>query len=168
MSSYMLSLEEKCTNVKRTLFFEEEIVGNQSVSLNITFSKNKKTKHCIKKKTHKLIALRSRVESDVNPLFRLNTYHICVIYNESSLSGRKTMMLKINQFNLIYFCKQNKFVIWLDPLQLVKSLLNILFFQFILYICSNIIKVVWLNSFFNINTNKVIVYLIEHYYKNII
>jgi len=50
------------------LTLEGEIVRNPSVSLSPTLTRNEKVAHYIRIKTHKPIALRFWVESDVNSL----------------------------------------------------------------------------------------------------
>jgi len=50
------------------LTLEGEIIRNPSVSLSPTLARNEKIEHYIRIKTHKLIALRFWVESDVNTL----------------------------------------------------------------------------------------------------
>jgi len=45
-----------------------EIVRNPSMSLSLTLARNRKVEHYIKIKTHKSIALKFWVESDVNIL----------------------------------------------------------------------------------------------------
>ena len=50
------------------LTLEGEMVGNPSVGLSPTLSKNEEVEHHIRIKAHKLIALRFWIKSDVNPL----------------------------------------------------------------------------------------------------
>jgi len=54
----MLPLDGECTNVEEGVSLEGEIVRYPSASLSPTLSKNEKVEKHIKKKTHKLNALR--------------------------------------------------------------------------------------------------------------
>jgi len=63
-----LPLEGECTMWLKRLTLEGEIVRNASVSLSPTLTRNEKVEHYIRIKTHKPIALRFWVESDVSVL----------------------------------------------------------------------------------------------------
>jgi len=86
----MLPLEGECTNVwLKGLTLEGEIVRNPSVSLSPTFARNEKVEHYIRIKTHKPIALRFWVESDVSVLCGWAQVSL-VLYLPSDTSSLKT------------------------------------------------------------------------------
>jgi len=64
------------------------IVGNPSVSLRPTLSKNEKVEHHIRMKTHKPIVLRFWVMSGVNPLYVSQAHVSLVLYLPSDLLSK--------------------------------------------------------------------------------